>query len=855
MMSPEATEPDRQDNAASSTVERLGDFRDYLESHPSEWLLILDNCDDMDVFKDSIDPYLPTKGRILVTTRDPRFQGDFTAADDGINVQPMNESESRELLAKSIPSRFRPCSDDSSSPAGELLGLLGNLPLAIAQAAANIVDQQVSLAEYVGYCQAASGGLEALERPVRDRHARDTRNATQSVHLTWRVSFERLEESSPLSIVLLSYMACFHWDSVPRHVVRRLPEFSDLSDLDFRRCLARCVQLSLIEEYSTEVFPQLRMHPVVHEIAWAQLSGNASDILPKCSTALRALFPMLRGEEDEGWDVGSYLAPHALRVTQLSKVLGIETKDMPGLIRHLACYFTAFGSVELACALAETALEMALRVWGRDQCSIYGLRKTKIDCLVNYSKFSHALTEIDMALGYVESDSAEAVFGCYERTHEIIETLFRRYYALKDLTRYDEAYTEAAKIERLMLSLPDFHEPNEWARVMVVRHNMAHALARAGRTEAAMRLLERVIEDSRSPDGALRVNTTTYLASQNLMAELLLRGSGNNENITLAFQIYRSVYSVSLELLGVTNKDTWVAVNNVLATTRKHPDLTQGDRHFEERLVCSILESATAPGMRQTKGGDMRLFNQAVAVFFARVSTLLTTGKISMPDHVNSLLETFRSSFLVRSDLVEERFSAIIEYNTTGVHLQHSGRYQEAESLHCLAIQGLCEYYSSDSFQPVAGLSTEKEFFELQSVFHYNIMLSIARQGRVEEGFKYRKQHQRILEYAETEYGALTTRLEQDAEDRNIYEEATARIRSGTGSRGDKWWTMHEKEIGRAERRCGRIEEVSKASEDDTPEKSKTETDEVVGPPDRKEGKGKGRISRGMVALREKIKR
>ncbi|KAI7772437.1 hypothetical protein LZL87_007798 [Fusarium oxysporum] len=112
-----------------------------LEANLAGWLLVIDNADDFDEYRQAMDPYLPRSGRILITSRDPRFQGDIAAAEDGINVLPMEKEDSIELLTKSIPGRLRTIPSETEEAPSYLVNMLGNLPLAIAQAAANIRDQ------------------------------------------------------------------------------------------------------------------------------------------------------------------------------------------------------------------------------------------------------------------------------------------------------------------------------------------------------------------------------------------------------------------------------------------------------------------------------------------------------------------------------------------------------------------------------------------------------------------------------------------------------------------------------------------------------------------------------------------
>ncbi|KAL5590523.1 hypothetical protein FOBRF1_014080 [Fusarium oxysporum] len=253
--------PDRQlANAIQDLPTLLEETCSELEANPAGWLLVMDNADDFDEYRQAMDPYLPKSGRILITSRDPRFQGDVATAEDGINVLPMEREEGIELLTKSIPGRLRKIPSETEEAPSYLVNMLGNLPLAIAQAAANIRDQQVSLRDYIKLFHDDMDPSSSFRVPVRDRNARDPRNAEQSVNKTWGVSLNRLRESSPSTVLLLGYMSCLHWDRIPVDLMRKLPKFRDFSPIEFRRTIARALQLSLVQEHDLGRFSNSQMY-------------------------------------------------------------------------------------------------------------------------------------------------------------------------------------------------------------------------------------------------------------------------------------------------------------------------------------------------------------------------------------------------------------------------------------------------------------------------------------------------------------------------------------------------------------------------------------------------------------------
>ena len=158
-----------------------------------EWLLILNNADDLDQFLGrtgvtkpdsiSISQFIPRRGRVLITTRDSRFQGVVAAASDGQRVLPMNTFEAEDLLFISITPHLA-SGRDVTQRTKELLEQLGYLPLAIAQASANILEEQLSLADYAQRYQDKKQRTELMKTPMHDSQNTDPRNSSQSVLVT-----------------------------------------------------------------------------------------------------------------------------------------------------------------------------------------------------------------------------------------------------------------------------------------------------------------------------------------------------------------------------------------------------------------------------------------------------------------------------------------------------------------------------------------------------------------------------------------------------------------------------------------------------------------------------------------------
>ena len=179
-----------------------------LESAPTDWLLILDNADNLDdeylgragvrQAENNISKHVPRQGRILITTRDSRYQGDVAPASHGVRVLPMSLIEAKDLLLRSISIPIEMIKKDSSERSiEELLEELGNLPLAIAQAAANIRHLSWPIKDYVAAYHDKKQRMTLMKTGATDTMTRDPRTRDQSIFVTWELSFEYLEHNFP----------------------------------------------------------------------------------------------------------------------------------------------------------------------------------------------------------------------------------------------------------------------------------------------------------------------------------------------------------------------------------------------------------------------------------------------------------------------------------------------------------------------------------------------------------------------------------------------------------------------------------------------------------------------------------
>jgi tetratricopeptide (TPR) repeat protein len=205
-------------------VKRLVQDRLSQES-AGQWLLILDNADDVDMWFEKADgsgesrrlfDYLPrsSKGSIIITTRSRKVAVKM-ASKDVIEVPEMDEDTATGVLNNAlIGSRGL----ENHQTTVKLLTQLTFLPLAIVQAAAYINENGISISDYLSlFDDTEENIIMVLSEEFEDEgRYRDGKNP---VATTWLISFEQIRRRDPLAAEYLCFMSCLDSKRIPQSLL------------------------------------------------------------------------------------------------------------------------------------------------------------------------------------------------------------------------------------------------------------------------------------------------------------------------------------------------------------------------------------------------------------------------------------------------------------------------------------------------------------------------------------------------------------------------------------------------------------------------------------------------------------
>ncbi|KAL6821948.1 hypothetical protein J3E69DRAFT_339611 [Trichoderma sp. SZMC 28015] len=379
---------------AEPKVDMLLLVKNWLEEKDhGEWLMIIDNADDMQLFfgqpaatatnpskeKDekNLARYLPecAHGTILITTRNKQVGIRMTKGQQPIEVLRMNEGESVQLLRAKLK--------DTSATTTELSTLssqLEHLPLALAQAAAFIQETSITVHKYLQLLSNSAMNIVHLLSREFETVGRDT-EAPQAVAQTWILSFKQIEQQHVLASELLSFMSMLDRQDIPlqflSHYGKQTGGGVPRGEIELTEALGILKAFSFV----TETSDSFDMHRLVQLVTrkWLTSQGTISRFGTEALMTVSKMYPY--GEYETRTKCAKYLS-HANAVLHLNN--GLKSKDekkaRASLLYRIAQYFNLEGKWSQAEMFHTEAREIRRELLGADHrdtlSSMYSLALT-----------------------------------------------------------------------------------------------------------------------------------------------------------------------------------------------------------------------------------------------------------------------------------------------------------------------------------------------------------------------------------------------------------------------------------------------------------------------------------------------
>src|SRR3954468_15074054 len=317
-------------------------------SSRNDWLLVFDNASG----PDEIAPLMPERtGSILITSRNPNWGG----LAQSFCLRVLERADSIGFLQK------RTGLSNRDGSAGKLAQALGDLPLALEQAAATIEQTRINFSDYLTRYE--GHWAELL------RSGRTPGDYPDTIAMTWELAFREVSRDMPVAAALLNLCSFLAPMDIPRSLLNETaaslprPLSGSIADpVGLDAVIARLHHYSLIDASDKAI----SLHRLVAALVRDRLPPQQRDNW--CDVALR----MMAGSFDydgnamSTWGRCAQLLPHAMAVSRHAELLGISSEVVAKLLNEVGQYLHHIGRYREARGVLERALQQHEKAYGDD---------------------------------------------------------------------------------------------------------------------------------------------------------------------------------------------------------------------------------------------------------------------------------------------------------------------------------------------------------------------------------------------------------------------------------------------------------------------------------------------------------
>lgn len=549
-----------------------------------QWLLVIDNVDDMDIWNNELKSYLPRshQGCVVCTTRSRKVAVKIAAV-NVIEVLKMNQEMAMQLLGRSLINQTLL---SRHKDALELLKQLTFLPLAIVQAAAYINANGIALSDYLSL-------LDEQEEDVIDLLSEDFeddgryQDVKNPVATTWLISFDQIQRLDPLAAEYLSFMSCVN----PRDIPQSLLPLAQSKEKK-EKAIGTLDAYSFISRRSDNA---LDVHQLVHLVtrSWLRAQNQWHSWANRTLERLVEVVPFGDHDKIEVWT--AYL-PHAIHVVNLAelcegegrmrlldrvgrcewtlgrykaaewaykqlfekreKVLGKEHPETLDSMNELGVVLNSQGKYVEAEKMHREALRQIEKVSGKDSLGMSISMNNLALVLRNLGRYTEGENMHRKVLKIEERLGMKDVSTLYSMSN------------LAQVLRDQERYAESETMHQETLELRNKVLGKEHPDTLASMNDVALVLGDLGRYAEAEEMHWKALEIKRRVFGKKHPSTLTSLHNLALSLDIQKKFVG-------AEWIYQKTLTLRVKVLGKEHPDTLITMNN-LAFTLKGQNRNQG---------------------------------------------------------------------------------------------------------------------------------------------------------------------------------------------------------------------------------------------------------------------------------------
>nr|XP_036584338.1 Kinesin light chain 5 [Colletotrichum truncatum]KAF6793856.1 Kinesin light chain 5 [Colletotrichum truncatum] len=556
------------------------------------WLMIVDNVDDVamlfsegginDSTPTPMASYLPNSdnGKILFTSRSRDAAESLTGSGKTILEVPIMDKEQALLL---LQNKLGQDIDEAASL--RLIHTLNRIPLAVNQAAAYIYKRspRVTISSYLEEFQKSEKRKGTLLRSDRG-DIRRYKGVSNSIIITWQVTFEQIKRERPRASNLLSLMSYFNAQNIPEYMLYRYnsnplkPQESDDNDKDdndddeaddnhdFEDDLDMLRSYSLISLSTVSGFCE--MHSLVQFCTkeWILKLG--------CLERWRKLFLQSASQHFpsgvyETWEQCQTLMPHIEPLLNEKPSEESDQLKWSKLLTNMCWYSLMLGDYSRAEAVIQEAVRVREEYLGHEHPDTLTSMANLASTFWNQGRWKEA-EELDVRV----METRKRVLGEeHPDTMTSIANLASTYRNQGRLKEAEELEVRVMETRKRVLG-------EEHPDTMTSIANLASTYRNQGRLKEAEELEVRVMETRKRVLGEEHPDTLTSMA--NLASTFWNQGRWKE-----AEELEVRVMETSKRVLGEEHPDTLTSIANLASTF-----WNQGRWKEAEELEVRVMETS-----------------------------------------------------------------------------------------------------------------------------------------------------------------------------------------------------------------------------------------------------------------------
>ncbi|MFE3637489.1 tetratricopeptide repeat protein [Streptomyces sp. NPDC059168] len=608
----------------------------WLQQHDN-WLLVYDNVED---------PNLPGqhlgslgRGHHLITSRHTGWN-DQAATLIGLDVLPREDSVA--LLNARRPFS----SPEEEWHAGQLAKELGDLPLALDQAAAYMAQTVTSIQSY----------RDSLAEQL-DEAAQDHFGGERTVARVWKLTLTALEETVPLAVELLHVLAWLDPDNCPRSLLAPLAP----GKVPVPSALGRLNAFSMV----TLTYKTVSVHRLVQAvlrdkaIRHASLETAEGSVPPPPRGRPQAERVLLEAVYPDGTaaatdqDQLALLAPHVIALSSTDP--GAYRPDLVRLFAETAFHLRGQGQTVRALPVLRAYSQQVVTAFGTDHPTAL------IGCNAHASALA-AAGELGQAVEALEELRERSIRALGPGNLTALNIRANLASAYHDSGRFDSAIKEFIDAAAVAAE----HLGPEHARTLTLRNGLALVYEDGGRPEQAIEIYEDLLRNPERlvlPKRDLTPPIPTAAAVRNNLAGAYESVGRYEESIAL----YREVYDELTDALGSEHPTTVDCLGNLGYALESAGQLDEASdiyRDVLERRVAILGEDHPDTLLSQSNLANLHLTNNEIDTALTLCSkTLVQREQILGRIHVDTLVS--RNMMAGAYESAGELEQAIELYETT----------------------------------------------------------------------------------------------------------------------------------------------------------------------------------------------